>query len=403
MKQLRFTTLGDVLLGSEDAAGATITAGTGLTQTGATIDVVGTANRIVVAADSIDIGTDVVTLTGAQTLTNKTLEQPNLVGGGEINSKITYKSTTGAGTSTGIAHQFVGGTNGAVIAATILNNGNMGIGATDPVNSLDIVDGTVNTGTGGAGANPGAFAMTSPDVPVGGGGGQAFITTNSAFGIDKGGSIGFGGRYGHATESHDTTFAKIKGAKENANMYGVGGYLTFATYEHNMGALLERIRITSLGKVGIGTITPTALLHLKAGTADTAQLKLNTGIALTTPEDGAIEYHSSHIYFTIGSTRYQLDQQGGGGIHRSIVVTSGNFTAGAAASTDYIYLIAGAHTMTLPTAVGNTNRYTAKNNHSANITIAATASQTIDGTTTISISPLSSVDLISDNAGWLII
>src|SRR5688572_4863623 len=62
----------------------------------------------------------------------------------------------------------------------------------------------------------------------------------------------------------------------------------------------------------------------------------------------------------------------GGGITRTIVVTSGNVSAGATASTDYVYLVAGAHTITLPTAVSNTNRYTIKNNHSAAITVDTT-------------------------------
>jgi len=53
-----------------------ILGGAGLTKTGNTIDVIGTANRIVVAADTVDIGTDVVTLTGTQTLSNKTLSSP---------------------------------------------------------------------------------------------------------------------------------------------------------------------------------------------------------------------------------------------------------------------------------------------------------------------------------------
>lgn len=69
-------------------------------------------------------------------------------------------------------------------------------------------------------------------------------------------------------------------------------------------------------QIGIGDITsPTATLHLPAhsATANTAPIKLTSGTAMTTPEDGAIEYHGSHLYFTIGSTRYQLDQQGGGG------------------------------------------------------------------------------------------
>lgn len=67
--------------------------------------------------------------------------------------------------------------------------------------------------------------------------------------------------------------------------------------------------------IGIGLATPSAKLHLAAGTATagTAPLKFTTGTALTTPADGALEYHTSHLYFTIGSTRFQLDQQAGGG------------------------------------------------------------------------------------------
>lgn len=68
-------------------------------------------------------------------------------------------------------------------------------------------------------------------------------------------------------------------------------------------------------KIGVGGITsPTSILHLPAGTAtaNTAPLKIDAGTLLSSVEDGALEYGSSHIYFTIGSTRYQLDQQGGG-------------------------------------------------------------------------------------------
>jgi len=65
------------------------------------------------------------------------------------------------------------------------------------------------------------------------------------------------------------------------------------------------------GRIGVKTATPTALIHLAAGTATagTAPIKLTTGTALTIPEDGVFEYHASHLYFTIGGTRYQLDQQ----------------------------------------------------------------------------------------------
>lgn len=92
-----------------------------------------------------------------------------------------------------------------------------------------------------------------------------------------------------------------------------------------------------------------------------------------------------------------------GGISRSIIVTSGSFTAASAPSTDYVYLLAGAHAPTLPTAVGNTNRYTIKNNHSASVVVSTTSSQTIDGTTTITLAPQASVDLISTGANWSVI
>lgn len=92
-----------------------------------------------------------------------------------------------------------------------------------------------------------------------------------------------------------------------------------------------------------------------------------------------------------------------GGNTRTIITTSGSTTAGSTAGTDYVYLVAGNHTITMPTAVSNTNRYTIKNGYSANITINTTSSETIDGTTSIQIAPDESVDIISNNTNWRII
>lgn len=63
-----------------------------------------------------------------------------------------------------------------------------------------------------------------------------------------------------------------------------------------------------LGNLGIGTTAPTAVLHLKAGTAtaNTAPLKLTAGTNLTTPEDGAVEFDGTNYYATSGTTRYTL-------------------------------------------------------------------------------------------------
>jgi hypothetical protein len=93
----------------------------------------------------------------------------------------------------------------------------------------------------------------------------------------------------------------------------------------------------------------------------------------------------------------------GATITRDIVVPAGSGVIGDTTLTDYVYFITGAYTMTMPTAVNNTNRYTIKNNYSADITINTTASQTIDGSLTLVLAPSDSVDLISNNANWSII
>ncbi len=57
------------------------------------------------------------------------------------------------------------------------------------------------------------------------------------------------------------------------------------------------------GLYGIG-ISPTAVLHLKAGTAtaNTAPLKLTSGTNLTTAEAGAMEYDGTNLFFTRAGT-----------------------------------------------------------------------------------------------------
>lgn len=95
---------------------------------------------------------------------------------------------------------------------------------------------------------------------------------------------------------------------------------------------------------------------------------------------------------------------GGGGIVRSVNSISGATTAGATAKTDYVYLCTAALTLTLPTAVGNTNLYTIKRTGTGNITVATTASQTIDGVTTFTLDlQYQSIQVVSNNANWSIV
>lgn len=54
-----------------------------------------------------------------------------------------------------------------------------------------------------------------------------------------------------------------------------------------------------------GTSSPTAKLHIAAGTAaaTSAPLKLTAGTNLTTPENGAFEFDGTNLYFTVGGVR----------------------------------------------------------------------------------------------------
>ena len=78
--------------------------------------------------------------------------------------------------------------------------------------------------------------------------------------------------------------------------------LVFATRNGAAGALYtEKMRIMGNGRVGIGVTAPTAVLHLKAGTAtaSTAPLKFTSGALNTTAEPGAVEFLTDAYYGTI--------------------------------------------------------------------------------------------------------
>lgn len=95
---------------------------------------------------------------------------------------------------------------------------------------------------------------------------------------------------------------------------------------------------------------------------------------------------------------------GGSGITRSVNVVSSATAAGATALKDYVYLCSGTMTLTLPTAVGNTNRYTAENSGSGTITVATTSAQTINGASSYTLdAQYESIDLISDDTNWKVI
>lgn len=181
--------------------------------------------------------------------------------------------------------------------------------------------------------------------------------------------------------------------------------------------------------------------------AGTAPLKFTSGPLMTTPEPGAIEFYNDRLYFTnttnatrdtiasfddsvgatgdlyyrnasgdfvrlpVGSSAQILTVNGGipawttpaGSGARITSNVSSNVTADAATNTDYVYYATGAVTITLPTASGNTNMYTVKNVGTATVTVATTSSQTIDGSTTVTL-PISNMalDFVSNGSNWMV-
>ena len=94
---------------------------------------------------------------------------------------------------------------------------------------------------------------------------------------------------------------------------------------------------------------------------------------------------------------------GGSGITRSVNVISINTSAGSTALVDYEYIVSGLTTLTLPTAIGNTNRYTVTRSGVSTVTVATTASQTIIGSASVTLTiQYQCLEFVSDGANWII-
>lgn len=161
-----------------------------------------------------------------------------------------------------------------------------------------------------------------------------------------------------------------------------------------------QLKITSGGAIGVTQLTPTALLHIGAGTAtaNTAPLKFTAGTLLTTPESGALGTNATNdLFYTNSSGRRAMVAMDAyiaatstfaiTNAHRTVDCTSGTFTA------------------TLPTASGIDGRvYVIKNSGAGIITIACTGGQTIDGAATQTLSlQYQAITVQSNGSNWIIL
>ena len=300
-------------------------------------------------------GDGIVTLTASQTLTNKALTAPGITGG-TLTSAIINATTIGQTTPAVAAF--------TTVTATSFN----GVALTTGGGALSFLNAQGNYVTAGGGDN-----VIIANV------------AQTSHGFSVGNAIYFNGT-SYVLARADTASA--------AEAVGVVSTIVDAnTFSYTTSGRITGLSGLTAGGVYFLSDITAGLLTLTQPTTSTSITKPML-IALSTTIGLLVNYRG----VVVGSSG------GSSAIVRSVNSISSPTTAGAVASTDYVYFVSGTTTLTLPTAVGNTNRYTIKNTGGATVTIATTSSQTIDGSTTATLAVQNTaLDLISDGSNWRIV
>jgi hypothetical protein len=129
-------------------------------------------------------------------------------------------------------------------------------------------------------------------------------------------------------------------------------------------------------------------------------LKLIRGVDFTANDGSTISFNQTpqqgsvieYVSFISGKSR------------RSINRVSSSLLAGSAPQTDYIYVAVNPIVITLPSVIGNNNRYTIKNLSIGEVTVVSQPGQLIDGNISVKIiDQYTSIDLVGDSQNWIII
>jgi hypothetical protein len=125
---------------------------------------------------------------------------------------------------------------------------------------------------------------TSISAPIVTASGMLIVNGNGSLPADAGGNIRIAGGYGSPTSGR--IFIGD----------GSGWKLHFSSRTGSVNT--DRVTFTDAGRVGIGQDTPATLLHIAAGTATVAPLRLTSGTNLTTAVSGTVEYNGTDLFFT---------------------------------------------------------------------------------------------------------
>lgn len=313
----------------------------------------GTANKLA-GFDATGLATEItlpsggfIPYTGATTnvdLGSNSLSSPKIIGGTATNSTITIQPTS-ANAISGSNILFKTGNNGGTTAMTIDYTGAIGIGDipqstaslyinrdltnTDWNNGFK-VNSTINSGAtlhyygfsskfniNATTSNAAGYIQGFESQVIKNGDyntGQIIINSTSfgSFGNGNTPSVmmfksraGFeGGVTGSITNLYHmfitSPFGSAGTISSSYGMYIEKQKQTFVTNAYGIYQVDASDRNYFGGSIGVGETAPTALIHIKAGTAtaNTAPLKFTSGTNLTTAETGAMEYDGTNLYFT---------------------------------------------------------------------------------------------------------
>lgn len=204
-----------------------------------------------------------------------------VIGGTGVTDILTIQGTNANGTLSSPAIQYKVGNNGAIIAGTILNNGNRGFGLVAPIGIVQVSQPTAGVGT-----------VTITGTTTCTGTNTQFLNT-----FKVGDSI-------IITATSETKV--ISAIASNTVMTIAAGTNTVDSAYTLTGG--SRFIVLGNGRMGLNGITvPTSMLHLPAGsaTAQTAPLQFTSGTLETTPRAGVVEFLTDQWYgvITTGTAR----------------------------------------------------------------------------------------------------
>jgi hypothetical protein len=191
--------------------------------------------------------------------------------------------------------------------------GNVGIGTTAPVASLQIGNGTSNS--------PSSVAILSAD------GGNAILNAlslvNSRVAADGNGtSINF-----HNANNYGPT-GRIVSVQDG----GTNASLRFSVYNSTDDALVEKVTLLSSGNVGIGTTSPSQKLHINGGNV---AIDSSSDVSLIFAKSGASKYE---WYLDNASNNFGLYDRGNTS-WRFFVTNAGNVGIGTTSPSQKLHVV----------------------------------------------------------------